>query len=82
MAAQKERKVELIKSGHAEDEATAKTEDAGQSKAKAVDYSEMPVDRLRALEKARDATLSFLLKRIDRAEAELVAFQKPYPDPP
>lgn len=38
-----------------------------------MDYSSMPIDRLRALEKARDATLSFLLKRIDKAEAELAA---------
>jgi putative IMPACT (imprinted ancient) family translation regulator len=38
----------------------------------AIDYSTMPLDRLKALEKARDATLSFLLKRIDKAELELV----------
>lgn len=37
----------------------------------ALEYPSMPVDRLRQLEKARDATISFLLKRIDRAEAEL-----------
>ena len=37
----------------------------------AVDYSAMPLERLKALEKARDATLSFLLKRIDKAEADL-----------
>lgn len=37
----------------------------------AIDYSQMTVDRLRALDKARDATLAFLLKRIDKAEAEL-----------
>ena len=37
------------------------------------DYSTMPLDRLRALDKARDATLSFLLKRIDKAEADLKA---------
>lgn len=34
-------------------------------------YDTMTVDRLRALDKARDATLSFLLKRIDKAELEL-----------
>ncbi|KAK3722186.1 hypothetical protein LTR37_002619 [Vermiconidia calcicola] len=38
----------------------------------AIDYSAMPAERLKALEKARDATLSFLLKRIDKAELELV----------
>jgi hypothetical protein len=31
----------------------------------------MTVERLRALDKARDATLAFLLKRIDKAESEL-----------
>ncbi|KAM3419233.1 hypothetical protein BST61_g5173 [Cercospora zeina] len=35
------------------------------------DYSSLPLERLRALEKARDATLSFLLKRIDKAEGDL-----------
>lgn len=38
-----------------------------------VDYSTMPIERLKALEKARDATLSFLLKRIDKAESSLAA---------
>lgn len=35
------------------------------------DYDAMTVERLRALDKARDATLAFLLKRIDKAESEL-----------
>ena len=39
----------------------------------AIDYAAMSLERLRALEKARDATLSFLLKRIDTAEAKLVS---------
>ncbi|KAM0714823.1 hypothetical protein Q7P37_009287 [Cladosporium fusiforme] len=39
----------------------------------AIDYSAMDVNRLRALDKARDATLAFLLKRIDKAEAVLAA---------
>lgn len=34
-------------------------------------YDAMSVERLRALDKARDATLAFLLKRIDKAESEL-----------
>lgn len=42
----------------------------------AVDYGSMEVGRLRALDKARDATLGFLLKRIDKAEAELAAHGK------
>jgi putative IMPACT (imprinted ancient) family translation regulator len=37
----------------------------------AADYEAMPLARLKALDKARDATLSFLLKRIDKAEADL-----------
>lgn len=36
-----------------------------------IDYDSMSVERLRALDKARDATLAFLLKRIDKAELEL-----------
>jgi len=36
-----------------------------------IDYDSMTVERLRALDKARDATLAFLLKRIDKAESEL-----------
>lgn len=48
----------------------------------ALDYTAMPVDRLKALDKARDATLNFLLKRIDKAEAELSANQKPSEEPP
>jgi hypothetical protein len=36
-----------------------------------IDYEAMTVERLRALDKARDATLAFLLKRIDKAESEL-----------
>lgn len=35
------------------------------------DYDAMSVERLRALDKARDATLAFLLKRIDKAESAL-----------
>lgn len=37
----------------------------------AVDYANLPVERLRTMEKARDATLGFLLKRIDKAETDL-----------
>ena len=40
-----------------------------------VDYANMTLERLKAMEKARDATLSFLLKRIDKAEADLKALQ-------
>jgi len=54
--------------------------------APAINYESMPVDRLRSLEKARDATLAFLLKRIDKAEAEVAAAEEqnstPKTDPP
>ncbi|KAK3111280.1 hypothetical protein LTR53_013621 [Teratosphaeriaceae sp. CCFEE 6253] len=43
----------------------------------AVDYSSMPLDRLRALDKARDATLSFLLKRISKADSDLIDLRDP-----
>jgi len=60
--------------------AKADTQDSAQGElvpaAKpAVDYSTMPLDRLKALDKARDATLSFLLKRIDKAEADIAALK-------
>jgi hypothetical protein len=42
------------------------------SQTSVIDYEAMTVERLRALDKARDATLAFLLKRIDKAESELV----------
>ncbi|KAK4507364.1 hypothetical protein PRZ48_001099 [Zasmidium cellare] len=48
----------------------------------AIDYTVMPLDKLKALEKGRDATLGFLLKRIDKAEAELKAEPKPSEEPP
>lgn len=56
----------------AEDKHAAAATPASPAKP-AMDYSEMPIERLRALDKARDATLSFLLKRISKAEADLAA---------
>lgn len=38
--------------------------------AQPLDYTAMPLARLRQLEKARDATIAFILKQIDRAEAD------------
>lgn len=35
---------------------------------KKIDYSSMPVERLRQLDKARDATVAWLLKEIDKAD--------------
>jgi putative IMPACT (imprinted ancient) family translation regulator len=48
----------------------------------AMDYSTMPLERLRALDRARDATLSFLLKRIGKAEADLAALHEKPEDKP
>lgn len=45
-----------------------------------IEYDKMSVDRLKTLEKARDATLSFLLKRIDKAEAELASLEIEEPE--
>ena len=45
-----------------------------------IDYASLPVERLKMMEKARDATLSFLLKRIDKAEIELVGATGKLPD--
>ncbi|GIZ40017.1 hypothetical protein CKM354_000337300 [Cercospora kikuchii] len=75
LAADKEQKLKDVRDGIAAakdanadaQQATALTPTANAS----MDYSTLPLDRLRALEKARDATLSFLLKRIDKAEGDL-----------
>ena len=40
------------------------------SPAKKIDYSEMPLARLKQLEKARDATIAFILKQLDKVEEE------------
>ncbi|KAF2207489.1 hypothetical protein CERZMDRAFT_51028 [Cercospora zeae-maydis SCOH1-5] len=63
LAADKEQKLKDIQDG-----ATASSPPSAKAP---TDYSALPLERLRALEKARDATLSFLLKRIDKAEGDL-----------
>jgi putative IMPACT (imprinted ancient) family translation regulator len=40
-----------------------------------VDYTSMPVERLRKLETARDATIAFLLRRIDEADSVLATLK-------
>jgi len=40
------------------------------STSKAIDYTKMPLDALRRLDKARDATIAWLLREIDKAELE------------
>lgn len=39
-------------------------------KPQTIDYTQMPLPRLRQLEKARDATIAFILKHIEKAEAD------------
>lgn len=46
------------------------------------DYNGMELERLRALDRARDATVAFLLRRIDKAEADLAALQEGSSSPP
>lgn len=58
------------------DTAPPSSSNTASSQPAAIDYDAMTVDRLRALDKARDATLSFLLKRIDKAEAALAAIRQ------
>lgn len=47
-----------------------------KSPAKKMDYSGMPLARLKALDKARDGTIAFLLKGIDAAEKEILTLQE------
>ncbi len=41
---------------------------SSQPTAKKMDYDEMPLQRLRMLDKARDATIAFILKQLDKAD--------------
>ncbi|KXL44217.1 hypothetical protein M433DRAFT_68515 [Acidomyces richmondensis BFW] len=47
-----------------------------------VNYSGMELEILRALDRARDATVTFLLQRIDKVEADLAALERDSPPPP
>lgn len=44
---------------------------------KVIDYTEMPIQRLRQLDKARDATIAFILKQIDKAEENIKVASSP-----
>jgi putative IMPACT (imprinted ancient) family translation regulator len=46
---------------------------ASQTPVRPLDYSKMPLKSLRSLERSRDASLQFLLKRLDKVDAELAA---------
>jgi hypothetical protein len=47
-----------------------KSSQGGASPSKPLDYASMPVQRLSQLEKARDATIAWILKQIDTVEAK------------
>jgi hypothetical protein len=49
---------------------TSTTDAASRSPTKTIDYSKMPLEALRRLDKARDATIAWLLREIDKAELE------------
>ncbi|KAK7511334.1 ribosomal protein S5 domain 2-type protein, partial [Phyllosticta citriasiana] len=76
MLAERDQSIQVLRSLLAEKrKAPYKEEGTPQSPAtvlgKAVDYSKMPIEALRKLEKARDATISFILKEIDKVEAQI-----------
>ena len=76
LAAEKEGVVRRVREGGGDAEGGVLADESGKNTQgiglkPTADYSALPLDRLRTLEKGRDATLAFLLKRIDKAEAEL-----------
>ena len=84
LAAEKEEKVRITKSGSKKEDGDNKSSQSNgdgpqQSQIATlearptIDYSVMTLERLKVLERARDATLSFLLKRIDKAEAHIAS---------
>lgn len=81
LAAEKEDEVKNAKLDGVQTEAVKAARDEHKSstgaKPTSIEYDQMSVEKLKMLEKARDATLSFLLKRIDKAEAELASINPP-----
>ena len=71
LAAKKELEVKQAQQQEEDTEELSQPPPSSAANKPLMDYTAMPVERLRALDKARDATISFLLKRIDKAEAEL-----------
>lgn len=83
LAEQKEKA--LTQAGNEQDDKASLEEEpappaSSTAPALTLDYKSMPLERLRALDKARDATLSFLLKRIDKSEKELAKITSTEPD--
>lgn len=76
----------MIAEGDAQKEEGPKAVESSTCKATpaptpAIDYAAMSTERLRSLDKARDATVAFLLKRIQKAEADLAALEAPNEPP-
>ena len=82
LAAEKERKLKVAQEGGEDAEESGLSSEPTSSAKAPIDYAEMDLVRLRALERGRDATLSFLLKRCDKAEAELAKLQDAKEKPP
>lgn len=60
----------VAKTGHTDDQNTPKaTRSPKQVSTAKLDYLNMPIAKLRQLEKARDTTISWVLKQIDEVEA-------------
>jgi hypothetical protein len=55
---------------------TATSTDSAASPAKKLDYSSMSLVRLKQLERARDATIAFILRQLDKVEEEQKAREK------
>lgn len=76
----RDQSIAVLRQMLAEKQSTAKKdvdEEEGNSTASAnatqsIDYSQMPLMRLRQLNKARDATISWILKQIDQVEARSI----------
>ncbi|KAK8156070.1 ribosomal protein S5 domain 2-type protein [Phyllosticta citrichinensis] len=78
MLAERDQSIQVLRSLLAEKRRAASKDNgtpqpAAATSGKTMDYSKMPVEALRKLEKARDATISFILKEIDNVEAEISA---------
>lgn len=82
LAAEKESKVKQAQGSSEEAKESEKADKSTLTTTRPPDYASMSLGQLKALDRARDATLTFLLKRIDKAEADLAAFAQEEKQPP
>lgn len=80
LALEKEEKLRRVKAASDREDAPVGEAKPADGSKPAIDYATLPLERLKMMEKAKDATLSFLLKRIDKAEVELVGATGKLPD--